>query len=70
MGRSYIRYGLRMSEVQIVEVSPRDGLQNESRLVSTEHKAQLVRRALDAGLDDIDLEVTTALGGSSYLAGH
>src|SRR6478752_2364224 len=55
MGRSYIRYGLRMSEVQIVEVSPRDGLQNESRLVSTEHKAQLVRRALDAGLTRVEV---------------
>ena len=36
--------------VEIVEVSPRDGLQNERALVSTEHKIALVDRALAAGL--------------------
>ena len=55
MSRSYIRYGLWMSTIQIVEVSPRDGLQNESRLVSTEHKAALVRRALDAGISRVEV---------------
>ncbi len=44
-----------MTDVQIVEVSPRDGLQNESRLVSTADKAALVRRALDAGARRVEV---------------
>ncbi|WP_244932114.1 hydroxymethylglutaryl-CoA lyase [Nocardioides sp. W7] len=44
-----------MNQVQIVEVSPRDGLQNESRLVSTEDKATLVRRCLDAGVRRVEV---------------
>ncbi|MCD4524407.1 hydroxymethylglutaryl-CoA lyase [Nocardioides sp. cx-173] len=44
-----------MSQVQIVEVSPRDGLQNESRLVSTADKAALVRRCLDAGARRVEV---------------
>lgn len=44
-----------MSEVQIVEVSPRDGLQNEKTLVSTGDKVALVRRALDAGLSRVEV---------------
>ena len=32
-----------MTGIQIVEVSPRDGLQNEKQLVSTADKAALVR---------------------------
>lgn len=44
-----------MSDVQIVEVSPRDGLQNESRLVSTDDKAALVRRCLDAGVRRVEV---------------
>lgn len=55
MLESYIRYGLQVSSIQIVEVSPRDGLQNEQRLVSTADKAALVRRALDAGLHRIEV---------------
>jgi hydroxymethylglutaryl-CoA lyase len=44
-----------MPDIQIVEVSPRDGLQNEQRLVSTADKAALVRRALDAGLRRVEV---------------
>jgi len=44
-----------MSDVQIVEVSPRDGLQNEKQLVSTADKAALVRRALDAGARRVEV---------------
>jgi hydroxymethylglutaryl-CoA lyase len=36
--------------VEIVEVSPRDGLQNENTLVSTQDKVTLVNRALAAGV--------------------
>ena len=41
-----------MSErsVEIVEVAPRDGLQNKSVLVATEAKVEFVRRLIDAGI--------------------
>ncbi|HSI19724.1 MAG TPA: hydroxymethylglutaryl-CoA lyase [Sphingomonas sp.] len=38
-----------MSRVELVEVSPRDGLQNEPRVLPTADKIELVRRAIDAG---------------------
>ena len=44
-----------MPDIEIVEVSPRDGLQNEKQLISTEDKATLVRRCLDAGLRRIEV---------------
>ncbi|HEX3221666.1 MAG TPA: hydroxymethylglutaryl-CoA lyase [Nocardioides sp.] len=40
--------------VTIYEVGPRDGLQNESGLVPTEVKAELVRRLLAAGLPVVE----------------
>ncbi|HEX4470627.1 MAG TPA: hydroxymethylglutaryl-CoA lyase [Nocardioides sp.] len=40
--------------VTIYEVGPRDGLQNESELVPTEVKAELVRRLLAAGLPVVE----------------
>ena len=42
-------------EVTVMEVSPRDGLQNEDALVSTEDKLALVQRALDAGCKRIEV---------------
>jgi hydroxymethylglutaryl-CoA lyase len=44
-------------KVTLMEVSPRDGLQNEATLVSTEDKLTLIHRALDAGCRR--LEVTS-----------
>ena len=41
--------------LEIVEVGPRDGLQNEKALLPTEAKAQLVRRAVAAGLRRIEV---------------
>jgi hydroxymethylglutaryl-CoA lyase len=41
-------------DVRIVEVGPRDGLQNESRLVDTATKLELIARLADAGLRDIE----------------
>jgi len=41
--------------VRIVEVGPRDGLQNESTPVATEVKLQFVRRLVDAGLSQIEV---------------
>lgn len=40
--------------VEIVEVGPRDGLQNEKTLLPTEAKLELIRRALRAGLRRIE----------------
>jgi hydroxymethylglutaryl-CoA lyase len=41
--------------VEVVEVAPRDGLQNEQRLLSTEQKVELVRRAVLAGARRVEL---------------
>lgn len=43
-----------MSSVEIVEVSPRDGLQNESTLLPTATKVALIERCLDAGVRRIE----------------
>lgn len=41
--------------VEIVEVSARDGLQNESVLLSTEQKIELIRRAAKAGVRRLEV---------------
>jgi isopropylmalate/homocitrate/citramalate synthase len=46
--------GLEESVIEIVEVSPRDGLQNESVLLSTEAKIELIERAMAAGATRIE----------------
>lgn len=46
-----------MRRVSIVEVSPRDGLQGESTLLSTDVKVELIRRAIGCGIKR--LEVTS-----------
>ncbi|ESZ86736.1 MAG: 3-hydroxy-3-methylglutarate-CoA lyase [Blastomonas sp. CACIA14H2] len=38
-----------MSSIQIVEVGPRDGLQNEPDIVSTADKLEMIERMIDAG---------------------
>lgn len=43
------------SHVTLVDVGPRDGLQNEKQPVSTAHKAQLVALLQDAGLKEIEV---------------
>jgi hydroxymethylglutaryl-CoA lyase len=42
------------AKVKIVEVGPRDGLQNEKEFVSTETKIELVNRLSDAGLRNVE----------------
>jgi hydroxymethylglutaryl-CoA lyase len=42
-------------KIGIVEVGPRDGLQNESTAVPTEVKVEFVRRAVDTGLKRIEV---------------
>ena len=41
--------------VTIVDVGPRDGLQNEKAHVATEHKVELVHRLQAAGLHEIEV---------------
>jgi hydroxymethylglutaryl-CoA lyase len=44
-----------MTSVEICEVSPRDGLQNESTILSTLDKVELVQRAIHAGARRIEV---------------
>ena len=41
--------------VEFVEVGPRDGLQNEKQIISTEDKLALIRRCVDAGARRIEV---------------
>ena len=43
------------THVTLVDVGPRDGLQNEKQPVSTAHKARLVHLLQDAGLKEIEV---------------
>ena len=43
------------THVTLVDVGPRDGLQNEKQPVATEHKVELVRRLQAAGLREIEV---------------
>jgi len=43
-----------MTDVRIVEVGPRDGLQNEKQILPTATKLELIRRLAAAGLHDIE----------------
>src|SRR3954447_3896745 len=40
--------------VRMVEVGPRDGLQNEKQIVPTETKIEFIRRLADSGLKTIE----------------
>jgi hydroxymethylglutaryl-CoA lyase len=44
-----------MSDIEIVEVGPRDGLQNESVLFNTQQKLEFIRRAIDSGVRRIEV---------------
>ena len=46
---------LKNRTVEIVEVGPRDGLQNEAAIVSTADKLQLIHRAIDYGMRRIEV---------------
>ncbi len=41
--------------VEMVEVGPRDGLQNEAAIISTADKLELIRRAIDYGMRRIEV---------------
>ena len=42
------------SKIDVIEVSARDGLQNEKTLISTADKVQLIRRSVAAGARRIE----------------
>lgn len=44
-----------MRRVEVVEVSPRDGLQSDGAILATEQKVALVTRALDAGIRRVEV---------------
>lgn len=44
-----------MNQIQIVEVGPRDGLQNEKTPIPTDIKLQFIQNLLDAGLHEIEV---------------
>ncbi len=46
---------LKNRTVEMVEVGPRDGLQNEAAIVSTADKLELIRRAIDYGMRRIEV---------------
>ena len=48
-------HGRTMKEkIKITEVGPRDGLQNESKVISTEDKSRFINLLIDAGLKNIE----------------
>jgi hydroxymethylglutaryl-CoA lyase len=40
--------------IEICEVGPRDGLQNECKIISTETKAEMIKKLLEAGIRNIE----------------
>lgn len=44
-----------MRSVEIVEVSPRDGIQNEAKLLATDAKLALIEKAVEAGVRRIEV---------------
>ncbi len=42
-------------KIRIIDVSPRDGLQNESSIVSTKAKIRLIRNLVEAGVQEIEV---------------
>jgi hydroxymethylglutaryl-CoA lyase len=44
-----------VKSVEIIEVSPRDGLQNEAQIITTENKIALINHAIDCGIKRIEV---------------
>lgn len=47
--------GAEQTAVRIYEVAPRDGLQNEAQVVTTDDKVELIERLVRSGLTDIEV---------------
>ena len=56
--------------VRIVEVGPRDGLQNEAQPISTDTKLALIDRLADAGLRDIEATAFVSAKWVPQMADH
>src|SRR5689334_17088716 len=52
---NHVMTTLPRSSVRIVEVGPRDGLQNESTVIPTDKKAEFIRLLAAAGLQEIEV---------------
>jgi hydroxymethylglutaryl-CoA lyase len=52
---SHAEKGRVVTQLELCEVGPRDGLQNESEILSVEFKLQLIQRIIDAGLRRIEV---------------
>ncbi|MBE8221269.1 MAG: hydroxymethylglutaryl-CoA lyase [Bdellovibrionales bacterium] len=46
---------LKNNNIKLVEVGPRDGLQNETKLISLDIKLELIKKLIDAGLTNIEV---------------
>jgi hydroxymethylglutaryl-CoA lyase len=57
-------------DVRIVEVGPRDGLQNEPAPVGTATKLELVRRLVDAGLREVEVTAFVSPKWVPQMADH
>ncbi len=44
-----------MSQVTIIDVSPRDGLQIDSKIISTEEKITLINKIVEAGISKVEV---------------
>ena len=45
---------MRPDQIRIVEVGPRDGLQNEAQPLTPQERVALIEKLADAGLGDIE----------------
>ena len=61
---------MRTNDVRIVEVGPRDGLQNEKQTVLTELKLELIERLALAGLRDIEVAAFVSPKWVPQMADH
>ena len=57
-------------KVRIVEVGPRDGLQNESRVLSTATKIEFIKRLAESGLQVIEATAFVSPKWVSQMADH
>jgi len=57
-------------KITIVEVGPRDGLQNEKNIVSTENKLRLIELLADAGLSRIEVTAFVSPRWVPQMADH
>ena len=59
-----------MNNVRIVEVGPRDGLQNEKQIIPTATKLELIERLAQAGLRDIEVAAFVSPKWALQMADH